>query len=195
MNFKVANLIDSKCQFTIGYGIANYEPNFTTGVYIGVGIIEIQRITYWIIEEKKMTENFGNTIGSGTSDYFNKLNYHYYIRAEEDIKEWGKVVNKFYEEYAVPFFEKYNSVNAVDKLLNEHPIVKVIYCDDLSWRIIKGLISAKLNQNPKYQELRDYYKSEVESKFQGYFMYEKCMKVIEFLDTHSLEELNEIANG
>ena len=70
---------------------------------------------------------------------------------------------------------------------------KVIYLDDLGWRIIKGLISAKLNNNPKYNELREYYKSEVESKFQGCFMYEKCMKTIDFLDIHSQEELLKIA--
>ena len=81
----------------------------------------------------------------------------------------------------------------IDKLLNDNPTEKVIYCDDLGWRIIKGLIAAKLNNNPKYNELKDYYKSEVESKFQGYFMYEKCMKTIDFLDSHSQEELMKIA--
>ena len=117
------------------------------------------------------------------------------IKTEEDIKEWGKIVRKFYEEYAVPFFEKYNTVDAIDKLLNENPTEKVIYLDDLGWRIIKGLIAAKLNNNPNYNKLRDYYKSEVESKFQGYFMYEKCNIVIDFLENHSQEELLKIAEG
>ena len=91
------------------------------------------------------------------------------------------------------FFGKYNSINAIDKLLNDHPTKKVIYLDDLGWRIITGLISAKLNGNTKYYELRDYYRSEVESKFQGYFMYEKCVKTIDFLDNHSQDELIKIS--
>jgi hypothetical protein len=93
----------------------------------------------------------------------------------------------------LPFFEKYNSVHAIDKLLNTNPKEKVIYLDNLGWRINIGLIAAKLNNNPKYNELRDYYKSEVESKFQGYFMYDKCMKVINFLDNYTSEELNKLA--
>jgi len=172
----------------IGYGVANYIDEFNTGSYLKIEIKAIQKI------EKKIFEGeYYETLSTGISDYFNELNYRYKIKTQEDIKEWGKIVRKFYEEYAVQFFEKYNSVDAIDKLLNENPTEKVIYLDNLGWRIITGLISAKLNQNPKYDELRAYYKSEVESKFQGYFMYEKCMKTINFLDNHSQEELLKIA--
>jgi hypothetical protein len=169
----------------IGYGVANYIDEFNTGCYLKICNIQIQNIEGVIFGEKGIYD----TLGTSTATYFNELNYRYKIKTQEDIKEWGKIVSKFYDEYAVPFFEKFNSVNAIDKLLNENPSEKVIYLDDLGWRIITGLIVAKLNKNPKYNEVRDYYRSEVESKFQGYFMYDKCMKTIEFLDNISLEEL------
>jgi len=168
----------------IGYGVANYIDEFNTGTYLKIEIKTIQSIQKVIFEG-----DYFETLSTGTADYFNELNYRYKIKTKEDIKEWGNIVKKFYIEYAMPFFEKYNSINDIDKLLNENPTEKVIYLDNLGWRVITGLISAKLNQNHKYNELRDYYKSEVETKFQGYFMYEKCMKVISFLDSHSLEEL------
>lgn len=176
----------------IGYGVANYIDEFNTAVFISIHIKSMGLIMCHILDEKYQ-ENAGGVISGGTADYFEELNYRYQIQTIEDIKEWGKIVSRFYEEYAVPFFEKYNSVDAIDKLLNENPSEKVIYLDDLGWRIIKGLIAAKLNNNSKYNELRDYYRSEVESKFQGYFMYEKCMKTIDFLDNHSPEELLKIA--
>lgn len=175
----------------IGYGVANYIDEFNTGCYLKICNKLIQSIEGDIFGEKGIYD----TLGTGTATYFNEINYRYKIQTLEDIKEWGKIVRKFYDEYAIPFFEKYNSVDAIDKLLNENPTEKVIYLDDLGWRIIKGLIAAKLNNNPKYNELQDYYKSEVESKFQGYFMYEKCMKTIEFLDKHSQEELLKIAEN
>lgn len=175
----------------VGYGVANYMDEFNTGCYLKICNIKIQNIEGDIFDENGIYD----TLGTSTATYFNELNYRFKIKTQDDIIEWGKIVRKFYEEYAVPFFEKYNSVDAIDKLLNENPTEKVIYLDDLGWRIIKGLISAKLNNNPKYNELRDFYKSEVESKFQGYFMYEKCMKTINFLDTHSQEELLKIAEN
>lgn len=176
-------------QTNIGFGVSNYVDEFYTGCYVSTEIVQIEKISFHLFQES----GFG--IGFNIGNYFNELNYRYKIQTQEDIIEWGKIVRKFYEEYAVPFFEKYNSVDAIDKLLNENPTEKVIYLDDLGWRIIKGLIAAKLNNNPKYNELQDYYKSEVESKFQGYFMYEKCMKTIEFLDNHSQEELLKIAEN
>lgn len=178
----------------VGYGVANYIDEFNTGVYISIHIKNMGVIMCHILDEK-YEENAGGVISGSSADYFNELNYRFKIKNQEDIIEWGKIVKKFYQEYAVPFFEKYNSVDAIDKLLNDHPTEKVIYLDDLGWRIITGLISAKLNNNAKYNQLRDYYKSEVESKFQGYFMYEKCIKTIDFLDSHSQEEILKIAES
>lgn len=179
------------CINRIGYGVANYIDEFNTSCYLKISLIPIQNIEGVVFDEKGIYD----TLGTGTASYFNELNYRYKIKTLEDIKLWGVIVRKFYHEFAIPFFEKYNSVDAIDKLLNEKPSEKVIYCDDLGWRIIKGLISAKLNNNPRYNELRDYYRSEVESKFQGYFMYEKCMKAIDFLDKHTREELLKIAES
>lgn len=175
----------------IGYGVANYVDVFYTGCYLKVCNIPIQKIEGEIFQEKGIYD----TLSTGIASYFNETNYRFTIKSQDDIIEWGKIVRKFYSEYAVPFFQNYNTVNDIDKLLNENPSEKVIYLDNLPWRIIIGLIAAKLNQNPKYNELRDYYKGEVESKFQGYFMYEKCMKTIDFLDMHSQEELLKIAEG
>ena len=168
----------------IGYGVANYIDEFNTVCYLKIEMFPIQRIEKAIFDGE-----YYETLSLGMQSYFNEINYRYKIKIQEDIIEWGKIVRKFYEEYAVPFFEKYNTIDAIDKLLNDKPTEKVIYLDDLGWRIIKGLIVAKINNNPKYNKIRDYYKSEVESKFQGYFMYEKCMKTIDFLDSHSQEEL------
>ncbi len=177
------SLININSQYNIGYGVSNYVDEFYTGCYISIETPQIEIITLKLFKES------GFVVGSNIDTYFNELNYRYKIKTQEDIIEWGKIIRKFYKEYSIPFFEKFNSVDAIDKLLNEKPTEKVVYLDDLGWRIIKGLIVAKLNNNPKYNELRDYYKREVESKFQGYFMYEKCMKTIDFLDSHSQEEL------
>lgn len=178
-------------EYRFGYGVANYGDEFNSGLFGSIGMLPIQLIENRIFNE----ESFTDTLLLNKSDYFKDINYRFKIASLNDVKEWSTIAKKFYNEFAVPFFEKYKSVDAIDKLLNEKPSEKVIYCDDLGWRIIKGLISAKLNNNPKYNELRDYYRSEVESKFQGYFMYEKCMKAITFLDEHSREEILKIAES
>jgi hypothetical protein len=177
------------CTFRIGYGIVNYIDEFNTSGYLKINNHNIQAIENTIFISSSL-----DTLSVGFQSYFNEINYRYHIKTIEDIKKWGQIIRNIYENFAVPFFENYHSIPAIDKLLNEDPTKKVVYCDDLSWRINVGLIAAKLNNNPKYNELRDYYKSEIESKFQGYFMYEKCMKGIDFLDKYTSEELNKLAD-
>jgi hypothetical protein len=177
-------------EYRFGYGVANYGDEFNSGLFGSIGMLPIQLIENRIFNE----ESFTDTLLLDKSDYFKDINYRFKIASLNDVKEWSTIAKKFYHEFAVPFFEKYKSVDAIDKLLNEKPSEKVIYCDDLGWRIIKGLIAAKLNNNTNYNQLRDYYRSEVESKFQGYFMYEKCMKAIDFLESHSTEELKAMAS-
>lgn len=175
----------------VGYGVSNYNNVFYTGCYIRLSNYKIQNIKGEIFQEWGEYD----TIAAGISNYFNDIHYRFQIEDSDDIQRWGEIVKQFYYEYAIPFFEQYNTVAAIDKLFNETPTEKVPYCDDLGWRIIIALIAAKLNLNPQYRKLRDYYESEVEEKFQGYFMYEKCMKVIDFLDNHTFDEIIKISEG
>jgi len=172
----------------IGYGIRNYVNEFKTGCYLGIDIHIIQKI------EKKIFEgSYYGTLSSGIADYFGVVNYDFTIRNEQDIAVWMEIVSKFYIEFAEPFFSKFQDVADVDVLLNANPKERVPELNDLGQHIIKGLISAKLNDNPNYDELKAYYQSEVESKFKGHFLYDNCMKVIAFLDSHTTEELKSIS--
>ena len=173
----------------IGYGIVNYIDEFDTGCHLGIGIQEIQEI-----EKEIFNGSFYGTLSLSISNYFNEVNYRYKIKTENDIKEWMDIVQKFFTEFAQPFFEKYKTVADIDKLFNTNPKERVPELDDLGQHIIKGLISAKLNENPTYEELKSFYKNEVETKFKGHFMYDNCMQAIFFLDNHSLSELKTIAN-
>ncbi len=187
------NFVKNNLVLKIGFGVSNYSDQFDTGCYASIGVIEIHNVLNYIFDEKLIIIDRGNTIGVNIAKYFNEINYSFNITTDEDVAEWGVIVRKYFYEYLSPFFEKYNSIASIDILFNEYPTETVIFMDNLASRIQIGLISAKLNQNPKYNELRNYYKSEVESKFQGYFMYTDCMKVIDFLDSHTYEEIKEIS--
>ena len=129
------------CEFTlpniystnlIGYGIVNYIDEFETGCYIGIGIHEVQEI------EKKIFDGiFYSTLSLGIANYFNKINYRFNIKTKDDIKEWKEIIQKFYKEFAHPFFEKYQTVADIDKLLNTNPEERVPELDDLGQHITK----------------------------------------------------------
>jgi hypothetical protein len=177
-------------EYRFGYGVANYRNEFNSGLFGSIGLLPIQLVENKIFEEASFTD----TLLLNKSDYFKDINYRFKIKSLQDVKDWAAIAMKFHQEFATPFYEKFNSIDTVDRLLNDKPEEKVVYCDDLGWRIIKGLIAAKLNNNVNYDQLKDYYQSEVDRKFQGYFMFDKCMKVIDFLANHSTQELHDITS-
>ena len=177
-------------RWQIGYGIVNYINEFDTGLFGSISIKPIENIENYIFNEVAPRD----TLLLQKDEYFNNINYRYRIISKNDIKEWMDIVQKFFTEFAQPFFEKYKTVADIDKLLNTNPKERVPELNNLGQHIIKGLISAKLNENPNYEELKSFYKNEVETKFKGHFMYDKCMQTIIFLDNHSLSELKTIAN-
>ena len=183
-------LIKDNYQYIISYGVANYIDEFKTSCVIFISNKIIDKIV-----KLSLNDDITYTLlACRYADYLGVVNYYYDIIEIEDINNWIPKVKDFLFGFAFDFFEKYNSINELDIFFNTTPAEKTIYSYDLSTKIINSLIVAKLNNNPKYNELMNYYKSEIENKFQGYFMYEKCMKVINFLEKYTSEELNKLAN-
>ncbi|MGV4439634.1 hypothetical protein ACQ1PL_09075 [Ornithobacterium rhinotracheale] len=178
-----------KLILNFGYGVENYVDEFKTGIFGSICFKEIASVE----KEALNQEGFTDTLLMQKRDYFQDINYRFVIKTDDDIAEWMKIVTDFYSKVAEPFYNKFSTVADIDILLNSDPSKRVPELNDLGAHIITGLISAKLNENPNYNELRTYYEQELESKFKGHFLYNNCKQVIDYLDTHSLEELNEIS--
>jgi hypothetical protein len=82
---------------------------------------------------------------------------------DEDITAAVETLEGYYENIAKPYFKRYDSLEAIDDIINNPPFE---YCpadvgsgfDD---RCMKGLIVARLVNNPKYDELVTIYDEEI----------------------------------
>jgi hypothetical protein len=184
-------LINEDTVFTVGYGLEDYVDEFKTGLFGSIGIKQIQRIENVISGE---SENY-DTLLLQSSQYFGNINYRFTITTDSDINEWLQIFSNFFSEFASPFFNKYKTITDIDKLLNTNPKERVPELDNLEHRIIKGLISSRLNNNPNYPQLKEFYQSEVETKLKGHFLYNYCNAVISFLDKNPIEMLLEISSS
>lgn len=62
---------------------------------------------------------------------------------------------------AVPYFETYDSLEAIDKALNEHPEEPCVHMLNERGRCSRGLVVAKLVKRPNYDELLRIYDEKV----------------------------------
>lgn len=100
----------------------------------------------------------------------------------EDIDAAVETLERYYENIAKPYFERYNSLEAIDNIMNNPPFE---HCpadvgNGFDGRCMKGLIVARLVNNPKYDDLVAIYDEEIKGTMNAKSI-ENYYKVREYL--------------
>jgi hypothetical protein len=90
------------------------------------------------------------------------------IEEENDITILSKVIPERFEEMALPYFNANSSVKRVDELLNSHVRELSVHKGIYPLRASIGIIAAKLNNNPEYQNLVEIYESKLQDAAKDY---------------------------
>lgn len=81
-----------------------------------------------------------------------------YVFNESQIEKAAVSLFNYFRKTALPYFDKYAAVGSIDEALNSHPSDYCVHMPNDNWRIVKGLIAARLNNNSRYEKLhRTYY--------------------------------------
>ncbi|PSL42364.1 hypothetical protein CLV51_1132 [Chitinophaga niastensis] len=139
--------------------------------YIWVGIKEIEKYYKEITlnTEIKTDTDFitiGNSIAgilanpNGLYENRNKsLDLH--VFDEKHILLVAEQLLKQFKEVALPYCLKYATVGMVDKIINTKPDEYKVHTQNDNYRILKGIIAAKLNNNPDLDELIKIYDKQI----------------------------------
>lgn len=90
------------------------------------------------------------------------------IKNEEGVKKLIEVIPEYFKENILRYFEENSSVAKVDELLNKYPREISIHNWLYPLRACLAIIAAKLNDNPKYDELVSVYEEELEEALESY---------------------------
>lgn len=92
----------------------------------------------------------------------------YLIETKKDIEILVDVISKNFEHYALPYFTRNSTVSSADQLLNSNITEISVHNWLYPLRANLGIIAAKLNRNPKYDELVKVYEQELEGAETNY---------------------------
>lgn len=106
----------------------------------------------------------------------------YDIYTEEDALKMVDEVMCYMEKEALPFLESISDLKVIEKLINEKPVPEKAHV---------GIVLAKLMGNPEYENLKLVYKELIKDWAGDYNP--DYDKIVSFLDSHSHEELIQIA--
>ncbi len=140
-------------------------------------------------KNQKGTSTVGGSIGELSNRPSRRLEF--FTEFEAGIPRVVQDVLKIFHEFAVPYFERYGSLRAIDNELNGDPR-SMTHQRSLPWfRCSTGIIVAKLVARPDYEELASFY-LDVMRNHKFYLKYfQPLLKSLE--DVEPLRE-DEIAN-
>jgi hypothetical protein len=137
---------------------------------IGIRSETIERIFH-------QTSTFAPQYHSGTSTIGASLvnlegvglrEYRCPITTDDDVLPVVERLMVLFETKAIPYFERYRSLEAIDHLLNDQLDERVPGCSFGLPRETRGLIVAKLVDRPNYQELVEFYRSRIVKVSSGF---------------------------
>lgn len=106
-----------------------------------------------------------------------------WLRQDEDVGSAIEALECYYNDIAKPYFERYNTLNAIDDIINNPPFE---HCPahvggNFDERCMNGLIVARLVDSPKYDQLVAIYDEAIKETANSMSI-ENYHKVREYLD-------------
>ena len=171
-----------KFSYTFGFASSNMDNSFPSTFYYRLGSHAIGNILNRIIP---LTERDIQIIGIGQADLFEAKKFpilKYDIYTVEDVNKMVSEVSTYFISEVLPYLESIASIEELERITN---------AELNPWKKSTGLILAKLVKNTEYEDLKNKYRELL--KNWSDWDKQELEKVIDFLDSHSQEELQKIS--
>lgn len=166
-------------RYDINYGYTNLVDEFRTGWTTRIIFKALEDI---LIKALSIDTKSGKStlyMMDTSPDYYNgSRSFEYNIQSETDLVSMYEKLDEFFNVKAPQFYERFKTIDDIDKWFNTTPGKPIEFSSPLvRFNSQKGIIAAKLNNNPNYDELVDTYKKLQEGE---HFAYEFA-QVVEYL--------------
>jgi hypothetical protein len=136
-------------------------------------------------QDRKNTPTMGGSVGhflSGSSRA-----YEFLLTSDSDVLPVTEQIVRTFQEFALPYFERWGSLHAVDAELNDRPSERTQH-RSLAWfRCSTGIIVAKLVGRTDYKRLAAYYSDVMARDNKGFYLkrFQSLLKSLETIEPGS----------
>jgi len=136
----------------------NGKPGWRIQPNIGIRVDALEDIFHEISGTEKRYQKNTCSIGGGVGNIFygDNRKCEFVLISDADVAIAVEGVEKVFHEFAMPYFEKYGSIYAIDELLNTSPSERSRHRGP--WlRCSTGVIAAKLSNRENYDAIVSVY--------------------------------------
>lgn len=161
--------------------VTKYDKEIIVEVNIGVRVNLVEDFAQQFLDVPIEYRQHANTIITSIGKLSNTKYLRYKIENEEDVNTCYEAIRDFMHEQGFAFLDYACRLANLDVLLNEKPHKASTHVYNQTHRCFKGIIVAKLNNNPLFFELIDKHQQALEKLKVGEVEMEKYMKLVNFL--------------
>lgn len=141
--------------------VSQYDEEAYIQVNIGIRNNQVEdfvhQFTSYFIDFKEDS----NTIILSIGKFLDTPQHKYKVSNETDLKKVSKEIEDFMNVAGFFFLERNSTLSALDRLINAEPEAPNKYFYNLLHGYLKGIIIAKLNQNPRFEQIAKIYQQNI----------------------------------
>ncbi|WP_080056504.1 hypothetical protein [Spirosoma aerolatum] len=135
-----------------------YPDDTTLEVNFGCRHEQVEQIAQQFLNNQPDLRPDANTLILSMSRFVGFQKARYKIHSEADLSQVCSQIEDFFSAQGFDFLATAASLPTLDRLLNEYLDEPCRYVYNQTHRCYKGLIAARLNHNPNFDDLVDYYR-------------------------------------
>jgi hypothetical protein len=162
----------------------NDVPGYRVQPNVGIRIEIVEQIFHktsgWDPKSQKDTPTIGAGIGNIMAGDNRKCEFR--VKTEADASPAAEKIENVFREFALPYYQKYGSLQAIDAELNSHPQERTPHRGYGWLRCSTGIIVARLVGRPNYEALAEIYTKVITEVDRGFYL-KYFMPLLESLKT------------
>jgi len=162
------------------------NKDFWIELSMGVRINIVENIVNQYTHILKDYYDDTHTILTSYGRMVDKQYFRFKVHQKDDLETACYQMKHFLKQTGLPFLNKNSNLQNIDKLINNYPEKPSKFIYNQSYRCLKGVIIAKLNQNPYFDTLTKAYEFILEQQSQGKDMMPRYLKLLEHLQLWSV---------
>lgn len=164
---------------------ANYDEQLFIDVHFGVRFEAVERTTMLFLNMPLDYQANSNTLITGINS-FQKEKKTRVAQNHEELSGLSREVLEFFESDGYEFLERMSILENAEADINRHPNLPSNLCPNPIYRCFRGVVMARLANNPRWNDIHKAYLHYLESSKASHHLIESYMKLIGYLNAFGL---------
>jgi hypothetical protein len=141
--------------------VSPYDDELWVDVHFGIRHGAVENTAQQFLTNRLDFRSDANTLLTSIGRFRQRSYFRYKIRTTDDLTATCRDIRGFFAEKGLAFFDMARNLPDLDLILNEFPLQRCPFVSNSVHRCFKGLVTARLAENPALDQLFEIYRQQL----------------------------------